>query len=202
MSEKSAALAPGSVQALTNSPKTQWELGKVRQIAGGRLSPDGTLLATSVQEAHWQLSIRSVEKPGQFDTAGLRHTLTLVAGDFLQLVIDGVPQGLEPLRPLPLASAAPIETSQPTEELLLLHLSHDPQQVRGTVRIVELSKKRQQYLFDGQLGVLLQGQATALSHGQERPVNLRDTVVGGDAAEVQLSGRGILAVVSMDLPDS
>ena len=202
MSEKSTALLPGSVHELAASPKKQWELGQVRQIATGRLAPEGALAATGTTEAHWQLSIRSVEKPGQFDTGGLRHTLTLIAGDFLQMVIDGAPQGLEPLRPVSLGSSSPIETSQPAEELLLLHLVHDPQQVRSTVRIVELSKKREQYLFDGQLGVLLQGQATVMSHRQEAAVNLRDTVVGGDAAEVRLSGRGVLAVISVDHADA
>ncbi|MCW4465856.1 HutD family protein [Glutamicibacter sp. MNS18] len=202
MSEKSTAFLPGSVHELAASPKQQWELGQVRQIAAGRLTPEGALTATGTTETHWQLSIRSVEKPGRFDTGGLRHILTLIAGDFLQLVIDGAAQGVEPLRPAALDSSSPIETSQPTEELLLLHLAHDPQQVRSTVRIVELSRKREQYLFDGQLGVLLQGQATVVSHNQEAEANPRDTVVGGDAAEVRLSGRGVLAVISVDHPGS
>lgn len=202
MSEKITELLPGSTHPLASSTKNQWELGQVRQIATGQLDPQGALLASNARESAWQLSIRSVEKAGQFDTAGLRHTFTLIAGDFLQLMLDGSAQGLEPLRPFPLSSSSPVEASQPTESLLLLHLSHDPAQVRGTVRIVELSKKREQYLFDGQLGILLQGQAVLQQQGQETTINLRDTIVGGDAAEVRLSGRGILAVISLDQPES
>jgi hypothetical protein len=72
--------------------------------------------------------------------------------------------------------------------------------VRGSVRIVELSKKREQHLFGAQFGVLLQGQAVVRHAETESPLQLRDTVIGGEEDSPHISGRGFMAVVSLDLP--
>ncbi|MET1016322.1 MAG: HutD family protein, partial [Leifsonia flava] len=70
------------------------------------------------------------------------------------------------------------------------------------------SKKRAHPVFEGQLGVLLQGQATvspAASGGAAatEPTTLAryDAVVGSDAATPEILGRGFLAVVSIDPVD-
>lgn len=202
MSDTPASLTAGLCLPLSTAPKTQWELGEVRELASGVMDEDGVLRRSSQSESSWQLSVRSVLRAGSFSTEARRHTLTLIIGDFLQISVDGTVQGLEPLRPFPFASQAPVECSQPTEELLFLNLAVDPQRVRGTVRIIELSKKYEQHLFDGQLGMLLQGQATVSSDAGEQKLQLRDTVVGGDQAQVRLSGRGVLAVVSLDSADN
>lgn len=202
MSDNRAALTAGSTLALSSAKKTQWELGELRQLASGTLDADGKLHASGVEQSSWELSVRSVLRSGSFSTKSLRHTLTLIIGDFLQLSADGTVQGLEPLRPYPFISQTPVQFSQPAEELLFLHLAVDPERVRGTVRIIELSKKREQHLFDGQLGMLLQGQAVVMSETGETKLQLRDTVVGGDQAQVRLSGRGVLAVVSLDPVDA
>ncbi|PRA10970.1 hypothetical protein CQ010_10330 [Arthrobacter sp. MYb211] len=200
MSEAPQQFLPGSVTPLAQSSKKQWELGQIRQICAGELTDGGQLTAASQDSGSWQLSIRSIEKAGSFHNAGTSQVLTLLAGDFLQLDVDGQAQGLEPLRPLKIETANPVTTSQPAQELLVLHLLTRPERVRGTVRIVELSKKREQYLFDGQLGIMLQGNGVLTLHGEERKLELRDTVIGGDAAEPTISGRGFMAVVSLDLP--
>lgn len=200
MSATSAEFVPGSIHPLANSTKNQWELGQVRQIATGILGEDGLIRPADNSSWSWQLSIRSVEKAGSFQTDGTGQVLTLIAGDFLQLEIDGQTQGLEPLRPLKYLAQKPVATSQPAEELLTLHLATHNDQVRGTVRIVELSKKREQYLFDGQLGVLLQGAGVLNLDNEQHQLQLRDTVIGSDAAEPTITGRGFMAVVSLDLP--
>ncbi|KSU65622.1 HutD family protein [Arthrobacter sp. NIO-1057] len=200
MSEAQATFAPESILELSKSAKKQWELGQVRLIAAGTLSDAGTLQRSSEAEATWQVSIRSIEKEASFTAALPAQVITLIAGDFVQLDVEGEPHGLEPLRPLKFTSSAPVEASQPTEELLTVYVATDPQKVRPTVRVVELSKKREQYLFDGQLGILIQGSAVLLLGDQQQSVNLRDTVAGSDAQEPRISGRGVMAVVSFDLP--
>lgn len=199
MSEAQATFAPESILELSKSAKKQWELGQVRLIAAGTLSDAGTLQRSSEAEATWQVSIRSIEKEASFTAALPAQVMTLIAGDFVQLEVEGEPHGLEPLRPLKFTSSAPVEASQPTEELLTVYVAADPQKVRPTVRVVELSKKREQYLFDGQLGILLQGSAVLLLGDQQQAINLRDTVAGSDAQEPRISGRGVMAVVSFDL---
>lgn len=200
MSEAQATFAPESILELSKSAKKQWELGQVRLIAAGTLSDAGTLQRSSEAEATWQVSIRSIEKEASFTAALPAQVISLIAGDFVQLDVEGEPHGLEPLRPLKFTSSAPVEASQPTEELLTVYVAADPQKVRPTVRVVELSKKREQYLFDGQLGILIQGSAVLLLGDQQQSVNLRDTVAGSDAQEPRISGRGVMAVVSFDLP--
>ncbi|WP_345472565.1 HutD family protein [Glutamicibacter ectropisis] len=199
MSEAQATFAPESILELSKSAKKQWELGQVRLIAAGTLSDAGTLQRSSEAEATWQVSIRSIEKEASFTAALPAQVMTLIAGDFVQLEVEGEPHGLEPLRPLKFTSSAPVEASQPTEELLTVYVAADPQKVRPTVRVVELSKKREQYLFDGQLGILVQGSAVLLLGDQQQAINLRDTVAGSDAQEPRISGRGVMAVVSFDL---
>jgi hypothetical protein len=62
-----------------------------------------------------------------------------------------------------------------------------------------LSKKRAHPVFEGQLGILLQGQAT-VGAGDGDPMDLGryDAVVGSDADTPNILGRGFLAVVSID----
>jgi len=199
MSEAQATFAPESILELSKSAKKQWELGQVRLIAAGTLSDTGTLQRSSEAEATWQVSIRSIEKEASFTAALPAQVITLIAGDFVQLEVEGEPHGLEPLRPLKFTSSTPVEASQPTEELLTVYVAANPQKVRPTVRVVELSKKREQYLFDGQLGILIQGSAVLLLGDQQQAVNLRDTVAGSDVQEPRISGRGVMAVVSFDL---
>lgn len=199
MSEAQATYAPGTILELSKSTKKQWELGQVRLIAAGTLADDGTLQRSGEAEASWQVSIRSIEKEASFTATLPAQVITLIAGDFVELEVDGEQHGLEPLRPLKFTTEAPVGASQPTEELLTVYVAADPQKVRPTVRIVELSKKREQYLFDGQLGILLQGSATLLLGEDQLPVNLRDTVAGSDVQEPRISGRGVMAVVSFDL---
>lgn len=199
MSEAQATYAPGTILELFKSTKKQWALGQVRLIAAGTLADDGTLQRSGEAEASWQVSIRSIEKEASFTATLPAQVITLIAGDFVELDVDGEQHGLEPLRPLKFTTEAPVGASQPTEELLTVYVAADPQKVRPTVRIVELSKKREQYLFDGQLGILLQGSATLLLGEDQLPVNLRDTVAGSDVQEPRISGRGVMAVVSFDL---
>lgn len=202
MSEAPNQFVPGSVHPLAQAPKHRWELGQIRHIAAGALNSAGHLQAAQESEWTWHLSVRSIEKAGSFDTTDAEHTLTLIAGDFIQLESGGRQFGLEPFRPLKLETSGAVSSSQPGEEILELHLLHLPARVRATVRIVELSKKREQYLFDGQLGFMVQGSASLACSTGDSSVQLRDTVIGSDAAEVRLRGRGLLAVVSLDPANS
>lgn len=200
MSDSSSQFSAGTIIALASGAKQSWELGQVRVIANGSLNDACQLESASTAQSSWQVSVRSIEKAGSFISALEAQVVTLIAGDFVQLEVDGQAHGLEPLRPLKFTSTDSAETSQPTEELLVLHVAADPTKVRPTVRIVELSKKREQYLFDGQLGVLLQGSANLLLGEDQKQLALRDTVAGSDAGEPRISGRGFMAVVSFDLP--
>lgn len=203
MSSTNASPATGTILSLTACPKKPWGQGQgqVREIALGKLGTDGALLPATAQDWDWRLSVASIEKSGDFTPyQGCDRTLTVINGELLELTIDGSTQAVELYRPLKFPGDSQTSAALPTGEILALNLITRSANARGNVRIVELSKKRDQHLFGSQFGVLLQGKATVLQDASETALELRDTVVGGEDDSPRISGRGFLAVVSLDLP--
>ncbi|GAA3328977.1 hypothetical protein GCM10017711_38800 [Paeniglutamicibacter sulfureus] len=194
-------MATGTILHLADSTKRKWAQGEVREIAAGKLGPDSNLLPAEGKEWDWRLSVASIEAAGDFTPyGGFDRTLTVIAGELLELTIDGTAHAMEALRPLKFAGGSTAAAALPTGDVLALNLITRTGAVRGNVRIVELSKKREQHLFGAQFGVLLQGKATVLRGESEDPLELRDTVIGGEEGSPRISGRGFMAVVSLDLP--
>lgn len=203
MSQSNTSLATGTVIALGANPKKSWGAaqGQIREIASGKLANDGSLLPANDKDWDWRLSVASIEKAGDFTPyEGFDRTFTLIMGELVELTIDGTAQGVELYRPLKFAGASATSAALPTGEVLALNLITRTGEVRGNVRIVELSKKREQHLFGSQFGVLLQGKASMLTEDAETPLDIRDTVIGGEENSPRISGRGFMAVVSLDLP--
>lgn len=192
-----SALTPGTVLPLSAATKTAWELGDERVIAAGSLDADGALAPGD----DWRLSVASIETPGTVTTpAGFERELTLHLGELVSVTIDGTEQGVEPMRPLKIAADASVTAALPTGDVLTVNLLTRAGAVRGNVRIVEISPKRDMHLFRAQFGVLLQGRATVEFDGTTTTLEVRDTVVGGDDQTPTISGRGYLLVASLDLP--
>lgn len=203
MSHSNTSLATGTVIALAMSPKKPWGVaqGQIREIASGKLAEDGSLLPANGTEWDWRLSVASIEKAGDFTTyEGFDRTFTLIVGELVELTIDGATHGVELYRPLKFAGDCATSAALPTGDVLALNLITRTGEVRGNVRIVELSKKREQHLFGSQFGILLQGRASMLTNASETPLEIRDTVIGGEDDSPRISGRGFMAVVSLDLP--
>lgn len=203
MSPNNPTLATGAIISLATAPKKPWGegQGQVREIASGKLDVDGALVPETSTDWDWHLSVASIEKAGDFTPYdGFDRTLTVIAGELLELGIDGTKQAVELYRPLKFHGGSATSAALPTGEVLALNLITRKGAVRGNVRIVELSKKREQHLFGSQFGVLLQGKAVVLQTETERTLELRDTVIGGEEDSPRISGRGFMAVVSLDLP--
>lgn len=174
-------------------PRTAWRNGggTTVEIARGP-EPEG---------AHWgwRLSLADVERAGDFSSfEGMDRILTVVEGELLVLTVGGREQGLERFRPFRFDGGAPASAVLPTGSIRDLGLITRRGAFTGHVTILELSKKRAHPLFPGQLGVLLQGDAT-LDGGE--PLGRYDTVVGSEEHPAIL-GRGFLAVVSVDAAES
>ncbi len=203
MSPTNTSLATGVIISLATAPKKPWgqAQGQVREIAAGTLDADGTLLPGTATAWDWRLSVASIEQSGDFTPYdGCDRTLTVIAGELLELTSNGTAHAVELYRPLKFPGGSNTSAALPTGEILALNLITRSGAVRGNVRIVELSKKREQHLFGSQFGVLLQGKASVLQEGSERELQTRDTVVGGEEDSPRISGRGFMAVVSLDLP--
>ncbi|MHC6228691.1 HutD/Ves family protein [Arthrobacter sp. MMS24-T111] len=153
----------------------------------------------------WRVSIADVTKAGDFSAfPGMERVLTVIEGELLLLRVDGAEQPLEKYRPFRFDGGAATTGSLPTGDIRDLNVITRAAAYKGYTSIIELSKKRAHPVFDGQLAVLLQGQAVVSEGGSGQadtnPVELGryDAVAGSDANSPEILGRGFLAVVSVD----
>ena len=159
------------------------------------------------------MSIADVSKAGDFSAfPGMDRVLTVVEGELLLLIVDGAEHPLEKYRPFRFSGDAAASGALPTGDIRDLNVITRTGVFKGYTSIIELSKKRAHPVFEGQLGILLQGQATVspgtAGAGQAdgepaepaEPTTLAryDAVVGSDTDTPEILGRGFLAVVSID----
>ncbi|MFK0008054.1 HutD family protein [Paenarthrobacter sp. NPDC090520] len=174
--------------------------------------------AASAQDGawDWRLSIADVSKAGDFSNfPGMERVLTIIDGDLMLLTVDGTEHPLEKYRPFRFSGEAPSSATLPTGDIRDLNIIARADKFKGFASIVELSKKRPHPVFEGQFAVLLEGKAsvapgTAAEETPddgaepaavvEEPVELSryDAVVGSDVRSPEISGRGFVALVSID----
>jgi uncharacterized protein len=183
-------------------------------------------LAASAQDGawDWRVSIADIAKAGDFSVfPGMERVLTVIDGELLLLTVDGSEHPLEKYRPFRFSGEAAASGALPTGDIRDLNVITRTGAFKGHTSIVELSKKRAHPVFEGQLGILLQGQATASpgaapddagpegagadeavpqeagsAPGEAEALGRYDAVVGSDARPPEVLGRGFLAVVSID----
>lgn len=159
----------------------------------------------------WRVSIADVSKAGDFSAfPGMDRVLTVIDGELLLLSVDGAEHPLEKYRPFRFPGDAEAAGALPTGDIRALNVVTRTGTFKGYTSIIELSKKRAHPVFEGQLGILLQGQATAgVDAGSEDGLTTAsadaraelgryDAVIGSDSATPEILGRGFLAVVSVD----
>lgn len=169
----------------------------------------------------WRVSIAEVSKAGAFSVfAGMDRVLTVIDGELLLLSVDGAEHPLEKYRPFRFSGDADSAGALPTGDIRDLNVITRNGAFKGYTSIIELSKKRAHPVFEGQFGILLQGQATVSPATAGGPAQANDTtaatpepaapepapaelnrydaVVGSDAGTPEIVGRGFLAVVSID----
>ena len=148
----------------------------------------------------WRVSIADVTRAGDFSPfPGMERLLTVIEGDLLLLTVGGAEHPVEKYRPFRFDGGAATAGALPTGDIRNLNVITRAGAYKAYTSIIELSKKRSKPLWDGQLGVLLQGQAT-VADASDEPVALDryDAVMGSDSSTPEILGRGFLAVVSID----
>ncbi|QDG64869.1 HutD family protein [Pseudarthrobacter sp. NIBRBAC000502772] len=109
----------------------------------------------------WRVSIADVSKAGDFSAfPGMERVLTVIDGELLLLTVDGAEHPLEKYRPFRFSGEAAAHGALPTGDIRDLNVITRTGSFKGFTSIIELSKKRAHPVFEGQLAVLLQGQAT------------------------------------------
>jgi uncharacterized protein len=185
--------------------------GVTRQLAS---HPAGTAEGAGWD---WRVSIAEVSKAGDYSPfPGMERVLTVIDGELLLLTVDGREHPLEKYRPFRFPGDAPAGSKLPTGDITNLNVITRTGAFKGYTSIIELSKKRPHPVFEGQLGILLQGQAAARpgeagpEEGQQPeeaqqaepvPLGRYDAVVGSGTRTPEVLGRGFLAVVSIDSAD-
>ena len=174
--------------------------------------------AASAQDGawDWRVSIAELTKAGDFSPfPGMERVLTVIEGELLLLTVDGEEHPLEKYRPFRFSGEAAAHGALPTGDIRNLNVITRTDSFKGYTSIIELSKKRAHPVFEGQLAVLLQGQATVSPGAPADPdgetdvteaapatepeaLGRYDAVVGSDARSPEILGRGFLAVVSVD----
>lgn len=186
--------------------------------------------AASAQDGawDWRVSIADVSKAADFSAfPGMERVLTVIDGELLLLTVDGAEHPLEKYRPFRFSGESAAHGALPTGDIRNLNVITRTGSFKGFTSIIELSKKRAHPVFEGQLAVLLQGQAAvsagnlsvsaeaataaesetaaeadgdkaAPAPGEMEALNRYDAVVGSDHRTPEILGRGFLAVVSID----
>jgi hypothetical protein len=193
--------------------------GVTRELASHRVPSSGTDSADGASSDNgaysdngawdWRVSIADVTKAGDYSAfPGMERLLTVVEGELLLLSVDGTEHPLEKYRPFRFPGGAASSSALPTGDVRNLNIITREGVFKAYTSILELSKKRAHPVFGGQLGILLQGQATvtpgsAASGGDASgdaaaPLGRYDAVVGSDGPTPEILGRGFLAVVSID----
>jgi len=166
----------------------------------------------------WRVSIADVSKAGDFSNfPGMERVITIIDGELLLLTVDGEEHPLEKYRPFRFSGEAASSATLPTGDIRDLNVIARASAFKGYTSIVEISKKRAHPVFEGQLAVLLEGKATVTSGADQEeesdgassapsaaePIELHryDAVVGSDTRSPEISGRGFVAVISIDKVD-
>src|SRR5215207_7080763 len=144
----------------------------------------------------WRVSIAEVSKAGDYSPfPGMERVLTVVDGELLLLTIDGKEHPLEKYRPFRFPGDAAAGSKLPTGNITNLNVIARNGAFKGYTSIIELSKKRAHPVFEGQFGILLQGQASVAPGAEEGaeapeeaphagpvPLGRYDAVVGSNTA--------------------
>jgi environmental stress-induced protein Ves len=139
--------------------------------------------AASAQDGawDWRVSIAEVSKAGAFSAfPGMERVLTVIDGELLLLTVDGAEHPLEKYRPFRFSGEADTASALPTGDIRDLNVITRNGAFKGYTSIIELSKKRAHPVFEGQIGILLQGQAT-VAPGSAGGSTAADSTVPADA---------------------
>ncbi|MFC9771056.1 MULTISPECIES: HutD family protein [unclassified Pseudarthrobacter] len=173
--------------------------GTTREILSGPAEP-ADVPADQADGWGWRVSLADVTKAGDFSPfPGCERVLTVVEGELLLLSVDGSERPVEKYRPFRFDGGAATTAALPTGDIRNLNVITRSDAFKGYASVIEISKKRAHPVFAGQVAVLLQGQAAVGDGaGGSSDLGRYDAVVGSDDATPEVTGRGFLAVVSID----
>lgn len=111
---------------------------------------------------------------------------------------DGWEQSLEKYQPFRFSGEITVQGILPNGNIRDLNGVTRTGSFKGFTSITELRSEHVYPIFNGQLGILLEGQTTVTGHPEKlEELSPYDAVVGSDHETIQVTGQGVLAVVSI-----
>lgn len=148
----------------------------------------------------WRISIADVREPGPFSAfPGVDRVITLVEGDRMDLVVDGVEHVLHPHEPFGFHGASQASCSLPAGPTRDLNVMTRSDRLTAAVAIRELSETRPIAVSETQVLVLLTGSAVVAGADETR-ADLRplDAVCPSGRHVRLVTGSGQVAVVRIE----
>lgn len=148
----------------------------------------------------WRISIADVNEPGPFSAfPGVDRVITLVEGDRMDLVIDGVEHVLHPHEPFSFHGASQTSCSLPTGPARDLNVMTRSDRLSAAVAIRDLSETRPIAVSESQVLVLLNGTAVVAGADETRAELQPLDAVCPSGRHVRLvTGAGQVAVVRIE----
>jgi environmental stress-induced protein Ves len=177
------------------------ELTPVPWRNGGGLTREVvSVLGSGPQGFDWRISIADINEPGPFSSLpGVARIITVIEGEGMDLVIDGVEHALGLYEPLSFDGASRASCSRLGGPVRDLNVMTRSDRLSGTVAIRDLSKTRPIAVDSSQVLVLLTGSAVVVgADGSRAELRHLDAVcpVGEHVRLIEGSGRA--AVVRIE----
>jgi environmental stress-induced protein Ves len=108
-------------------------------------------------DGSWRISLATIESDGPFSLfPGLHRLLTVVEGPVLDLIVDGVPQVVEPQRPFAFSGEAEVVASVPEGPVRALNVIADAS-VAAYCTVLELGRGSALPLAEDQAAYVVKG---------------------------------------------
>ena len=152
------------------------------------------------QDFDWRISIADLNEPGPFSSfPGVDRIITVVEGEGMDLVIDGVEHVLGLHEPLSFDGASQTSCSRLAGPLRDLNVMTRNDRLSATVAIRDLSETRPIAIASSQVLVLLTGSAVVVgADGSRAELRLLDAVCPSGEHVRLVEGSGRAAVVRIE----
>lgn len=145
----------------------------------------------------WRLSLAEVEHPGPFSLfPDAERILTVVDGEEMVLDVEGQEHTVERGRPFHFSGDAAVTARLPTGSVRALNVVIHRGTLRADVAIQELSAQHSHHVSAGSYAVVVSGRAVVQADGVLTELFRFDTVQGDELESPEVTGHGLLAVVS------
>ena len=161
--------------------------------------PVAVTLGTPDIDWDWRVSIAEVSEDGNFSPyPGMERVITIIEGEHMILAADGVEHDLNRNRPFHFSGDAVSRASLPAGRVRDLNVITRKGFFKSFVSIERLSTSFAQPVFEGQIVVLLDGEAVVTNLGHEpEAISRYDAALNRVGSNAEIKARGTCALVSL-----